>query len=411
MADKTGNNGLELLNLKDRALATAAEGITIADARLPGRPLIYVNEGFERLTGYGAGYAIGRNCKFLQGPETDPRTSDEIRRALLEGRDCSVEILNYRQDGSRFWNRLSISPVSDRSGAITHFIGIQSDVTDRRDAEDALRLANEKLEQINRGMQRDLNDAAEIQRAWLPQNVPVVPGIEFAWTFRPCQELGGDALNILRLGPEHIGIYVLDVSGHGVPAALFSASLNRLLSPVPEQSCLFTPAADGGAGFDIASPGRVVETMNRQLSFDPETSKFFTMIYGVLDLRSREFRYATAGHPPPLRVGSAGPESCPPAVGVPVGMLPDFSYQDVSLKLSPGDRILLFTDGAVEVADARDEQLGDEGLLAEFARHDRLPVGECLENMMASIIEWNDGDILEDDVTLLAIDCTDCEKP
>jgi phosphoserine phosphatase RsbU/P len=400
-----GRNEIDLLNLKDRALATAAEGITIADARVPGRPLIYINEGFERLTGYAASDALGRNCKFLQGADTDPVASEQIRQALRENRDCTVEILNYRKDGSSFWNRLSISPVCDSSGQVTHFIGIQSDVTARREAETALRQANKQIELANSIMRHDLNEAAEIQRTWLPHAVPEVPEFDFSWTFQPCQELGGDSLNILRLGPDHIGIYILDVTGHGVPAALFSASLNRLLSPIPEQSCLFTPVKDGG--FAIASPAEVAATMNRQISFDPETGKFFTMLYGVLNLSSHQFTYVTAGHFPPLRIGPGGMTECPSAPGVPVGVLPEFPYEEHTLQLEPGDRLVLFTDGAVEATDQADEQLGQRGLLEELGRYRDLPGQECLEKVMGRIDAWNSGgDMPEDDVTLLAIDFT-----
>jgi PAS domain S-box-containing protein len=94
----------EQLALKDRALSAAAEGITISDARLPDNPLIYANSGFEQLTGYSIASIIGKNCRFLQGRGTNPAAAEEIRRALLEQRACVVEILNYRQDGTPFWN-------------------------------------------------------------------------------------------------------------------------------------------------------------------------------------------------------------------------------------------------------------------------------------------------------------------
>src|SRR3972149_11799143 len=91
------------LALKDRALDVAAEGVTIVDARQPDRPLIYVNQGFERMTGYLVADVLGRNCRFLQGPETDAAAVAEIRAALSEHRECLVEVLNYRQDGTTFW--------------------------------------------------------------------------------------------------------------------------------------------------------------------------------------------------------------------------------------------------------------------------------------------------------------------
>lgn len=390
----------EWLALQDRALAVAAEGITVADARLPGRPLIYVNGGFERLTGYAAEEALGRNCKFLQGDDADPGTIEEIRRALREERDCTVEILNRRKDGSRFWNRLSITPVRDDTGAVTHFIGVQSDVTARREAEEGLRRANAQ-------MRRDLEEAAAIQQAWLPRSLPSIPGYEFAWKFRPCTELAGDALNVLRLDERHVGLYVLDVCGHGVPAALLSASLNRWLSPLPEQSCLFTPATGSDSGFAPASPATVAATLNRQFGAGPETGKFFTILYGVLDLAARELRYVTAGHPPPVRITAGGADICPLAHGLPIGVLPDFEYGERIVRLEAGDRLLVYTDGALEAIDADDRELGQQRLLDTLAELHGLPPADSLAAMLRKVEAWCPGGQPQDDVTLLAIDVSE----
>jgi hypothetical protein len=96
----------------------------------------------------------------LQGPDTDPSAAAEIRNAVVEQRECLVEILNYRKDGTPFWNRLSITPVHDRSGQVTHFIGVQSDITARRNAEEALRQAKDEIEATNRRMKMELEMAA-----------------------------------------------------------------------------------------------------------------------------------------------------------------------------------------------------------------------------------------------------------
>ncbi|MFN2371123.1 MAG: PP2C family protein-serine/threonine phosphatase [Candidatus Krumholzibacteriia bacterium] len=385
------------LALQERALAVAAEGITIADARLPDRPLIYVNEGFERLTGYAAAEVLGRNCRFLQGPDTDADTVQVMRQAMQHGRECTVEILNRRKDGTPFWNRLSISPVRDGAGTVTHYIGVQSDVTARREAEDGLRRANLQ-------MRRDLEEAAAIQQAWLPRALPRVPGYEFAWRFRPCAELAGDGLDVVRLDDDHVGVYILDVCGHGVPAALLSASLNRLLSPLPEQSCLFVPAADGGAGFAPAAPAVVAGTLNRQFRAGPETGKFFTILYGVLELQSRTFRYMTAGHPPPVRISAAGVTVCPLAHGVPIGILADFAYKEKTVHLEPGDRLLMYTDGAFEAIDGDDQELGENRLFDALAELHGLAPGASLDAMIARIEAWCPEDQPQDDVTLLSID-------
>jgi PAS domain S-box-containing protein len=390
----------EWLDLKDRALAVAAEGITIADARLPDRPLIYVNEGFERLTGYTAAEVLGLNCKFLQGRDADPDTVETLRRALREGRGCTVEIHNRRKDGSPFWNRLSITPVRDDEGTVTHFIGVQSDVTARREAEDALRLANAQ-------MRRDLEEAADIQQAWLPRALPEVPGYEFTYNFRPCAELAGDGLNIVRLDEDQVGLYILDVCGHGVPAALLSATLNRALSPLPEQSTLFAPAADHPAGYAAAAPATVAATLNRQFRAGPQTGRFFTILYGILDLRSRRFRYVTAGHPPPVRITSEGARLCPQARGVPIGVMEDFVFEECTVQLEPGDRLLIYTDGTFEAIDADDQELGQKRLLDALAELYALPPAESLAEMVRRIEVWCPGDQPQDDITLLAIDVGD----
>jgi PAS domain S-box-containing protein len=125
----------EALQLRDRAMGATTEGITISDPSLPDHPLIYANSGFERLTGNTTKEVLGRNCRFLQGPDTDRVAVEGIRAALRDKRECTVEFLNYRKDGSPFWNRLSITPVHDGRGRVSHFIGVQSDITQRKEVE------------------------------------------------------------------------------------------------------------------------------------------------------------------------------------------------------------------------------------------------------------------------------------
>lgn len=112
-----------------RQIDPASQSISLVDARRPDRPLIYVNRGFEHLTGYTREECIGRNCRFLQGPDTDPATVERIRQATRAGEDLIVDLLNYRKNGSTFWNRLSLKPVRNEAGELTHIIGIQSDIT------------------------------------------------------------------------------------------------------------------------------------------------------------------------------------------------------------------------------------------------------------------------------------------
>ncbi|NBV43975.1 MAG: PAS domain-containing protein, partial [Firmicutes bacterium] len=127
------------LGLRDRAMEVADEGITITDATQRENPIIYANSGFLRITGYSPDQVLGRNCRFLQGPETDPQTIEVIRQALRTKTSCTVELLNYAVDGRPFWNKLSITPIRDEGGQTTHYVGIQSDITEKKQMEATLR--------------------------------------------------------------------------------------------------------------------------------------------------------------------------------------------------------------------------------------------------------------------------------
>jgi PAS domain S-box-containing protein len=291
----------EELRLRDRAMAASGEGIVITDPQKPNNPIIYVNTGFERMTGYPREVAIGQNCRFLQGTGTNREAVAEIRTALEERRECHVELLNYRKDGNPFWNRLSITPVRDDSGKVIHYVGVQSDITDRKHAEDGLKEANEKLERANaeitaasERLGRDLTAAAKVQRALLPTSLPEVPGVHFAWTFKPCDELAGDSLNIVRLDDRHVGLYLLDVSGHGVAAALLSVTVNHILSKMPDLSLSLGKETDGSSSRHPVPPSKVAEELNKRFRWDPGTAQYFTLLYGVLNVETGEFRYVAA---------------------------------------------------------------------------------------------------------------------
>ncbi|WP_053784206.1 sensor histidine kinase [Paenibacillus xylanivorans] len=125
--------------------------VTVVDATLPDFPLMFVNEYFTQLTGYSAEESIGQNCRFLQGPDTDPETVQHIREALKKQHSIKTEILNYTKDGQKFWNELNIDPIFDESGECLFFVGIQYDISERKYAEQQLRMAASLTEMNSRG--------------------------------------------------------------------------------------------------------------------------------------------------------------------------------------------------------------------------------------------------------------------
>ena len=128
----------EDIRLRVKALALTSCGVTLADARRPDMPIVYANPAFTDLTGYTSDDILGRNCRLLQGNERDQIGVQEIRSALAERRGCKVVLRNFKKDGSPFWNELTLSPIFGAEGGLTHFIGVQTDVTQREEARLAL---------------------------------------------------------------------------------------------------------------------------------------------------------------------------------------------------------------------------------------------------------------------------------
>jgi len=145
---------LELrLALRERSQQAAAifhlnSGVLVTDPNLPDSPIVFANPGFHEMTGYPADKIIGRNCRLLQGPETDKGTIARMREAIAARRNFQGEILNYRKDGTPFWNELTISPVFDSAGQLINFVGLQTDVTERKRSSDLLLQNFEKLKEL-----------------------------------------------------------------------------------------------------------------------------------------------------------------------------------------------------------------------------------------------------------------------
>jgi two-component system, cell cycle sensor histidine kinase and response regulator CckA len=150
----------ETLRLRDRALGAINQGILITDSGQTGDPIIYVNPAFERITGYCAEEVVGRDFRFLQGQNSDRQMARDMRSAMEEHRNFSGMILNYRKDGSEFWNEITLAPVADDRREVTHFVGTHADVTKRVELEAQLRQAQkmEAVGQLTGGIAHDFNN-------------------------------------------------------------------------------------------------------------------------------------------------------------------------------------------------------------------------------------------------------------
>jgi sigma-B regulation protein RsbU (phosphoserine phosphatase) len=235
----------------------------------------------------------------------------------------------------------------------------------------------------------------------LPAELPSFAGLRFTYRFRPSTEVGGDALNVIPLDNEHVAIYMLDVAGHGVAAALLSVTLTHMLSALPDRSFLYRSS---GAAQAIASPAEVVSRLNTHFLSSPGAPPYFTMIYGLLDKATGVFRYVAAGHLGPIHVAPGRAPSIGETGGIPVDLLPTATYEEHVIALAPGDRLFFFTDGIIEAENRSEEVFGVEPLLEALKGNRGLPLNETVAWIMDRVEQWSAPNGPTDDASILAIE-------
>jgi sigma-B regulation protein RsbU (phosphoserine phosphatase) len=267
-----------------------------------------------------------------------------------------------------------------------------------------LERANERITESNERMKRELEAAARIQQAFLPDDLPNSPRAKFAWHYEPCEELAGDTLNIIPFDESHVGMYVIDVSGHGVAAALLSVHLSRILTDLDAADAYLAKRNEDGSELIIESPTKVAERLNRTFSFDLSTCQFFTFLYGILDLESRTFHYTSAGHPGPVVVDEHGRATIHKPTPPGIGIIPEARFCARTLKLNHGDRLFLHSDGIFEIDNPKGEELGEDRLSELMANSSGASLDENMHEVLDSVHRWRGSQCLNDDLSLMAVE-------
>jgi sigma-B regulation protein RsbU (phosphoserine phosphatase) len=264
-------------------------------------------------------------------------------------------------------------------------------------------LQNERTMQVERDtllreMERkntELAIAAEIQQSFLPDTITQIEGFDIAAKSVMAKEVGGDFFDVIPFeiipySKDRLGILIADVSGKGIPAALFMA-LSRIVVRV-------------NATWFKDRPDKAIRNANSIITADSKSGMFVTLFYGVLDTSSRSLTYVNAGHNPPLIChGTDGSFSDLPATGIAMGALPDAEYFSVTLGLGKGDVIVLYTDGITEAENARLEMFGEERLRNVIFQSSTQPSNEIITNILNKVRTFCGDHPQSDDITLMVI--------
>ncbi|HTS30326.1 MAG TPA: SpoIIE family protein phosphatase [Bryobacteraceae bacterium] len=241
-------------------------------------------------------------------------------------------------------------------------------------------------------IQQELGVAARIQQSILPEKFPPFPerkDFDLHAAMVPAKQVGGDLFDFFLLDEHHLGFVLGDVSGKGVPAALYMAVSRTLLRAIALQRL---------------PPGKCLEHLNATLSVHNSSYMFVTMFYGILDTRTGEIQYAIGGHNPPYIFSPNGVRQLPTDCGGPVVGLMDFSkYETSTCRISPGEGILLYTDGVTEAINTAEEFFSEERLEQFLAVHSTATVEQLVSNLHALVEVFAAGMPQADDITVLAL--------
>lgn len=256
----------------------------------------------------------------------------------------------------------------------------------------ALAIQNDRLnrEMVERErLEKEISLARQIQRTFLPSRLPKTPGWDLDVDWQTAREVGGDFYDIFKLGPNRLGLVIADVSDKGMPAALYMTVTRTLIRAFV---------------WDIDSPSKVLERVNRLLVVDSQDGMFVTAVYAVLNLIDGTLTYANAGHNLPLLIHAENRSVEPlPKGGMALGVVAKSKLQDHTLEVCPGDQLVLYTDGVSECFSPEGEIFGEKHLVEAVASAPVDNAGGVIEHINQVLIDFRQGAPLSDDITLVVI--------
>lgn len=291
--------------------------------------------------------------------------------------------------GKKRYITIEAVPIYDSGKNLVAVIETLQDITALKNSEEAVITYNNRIRQ-------ELELASKVQQSMLPENPPNIPNVDFFWKYEPSVYLGGDMFNVFPLANDTIGFYILDVKGHGIGAALDAVTLNNLLRPDHQGKRL-----GDSANNKYLEPSKILTRLNENDA--PVSKNFFTIFYGILNTQTMEMRYARAGHCPPVIASRCGSTKLLTEGSIAIGMLKNVTYNDYTVQLKSGDKVLLFTDGVLETEDSNEPFLLEDlaGLIG--ANYD-CPISKLVNNIVEETKNRTQNLDVRDDITLVGIE-------
>jgi len=267
------------------------------------------------------------------------------------------------------------------------FLIIIYDVTDIEQQKNELITKQKQLD-------RDLESAAAIQQSLLPARSPQIDNIQIAWEFEPCEQIGGDIFNIHHMDEGKVGLYMLDVCGHGVPAALISVAVSQFLN-----------SGDGllGNNCELVSPDTVLNKLDQAFPFERFDS-FFSIICMTLDLHQGLLTYSCAGHPPPVLARSDGALEILDHRGPSIGFGCESPIGQHTVQMQTGDKIMLYTDGVLESRNTKEDLFGKSRFYNVLKKHHHEPIRKMVDAVYANVNEFRHQTKPDDDISILGVE-------
>lgn len=283
--------------------------------------------------------------------------------------------------------------VNARLMCATRIIELQERMTSR----------NDFLEYAYASVTTDLKIAAKVQEDLLPRQFRLA-GLDTNWFFKPANFVAGDIFDYFPLADDYFVFYILDVEGHGIASALTSFAINNQLNPSSLGLCAKSLKNNETVPDAVIA---TVQDLNRQFESNLSSSRYFTMIYGVIDVSTGQVTMTQAGHPAPIHLSKQSGKAKPLGDGgMPVGLLTEASYSTIDCQLAVGDRLYLYSDGMIECENENGEFYGSDRLLEKIQKHQNLPISVLGELFDGEIASWNGTGTFDDDVSMVVLEYT-----